>query len=145
MYDKTILLSESNPDDEVLTLRVFEKAGIENRLVVARDGVEALNYLFGTGHYEGRDTSSMPELVLLDLVMPRLNGMDVLRHMRANERTISLPVLFLVSSVEQQAVQDSYGVNADGYICKPLDSAQLSEALRRLEPGLVVSEHALVR
>ena len=124
------MLAQSDPHDEVLALRVLEKVGTTNRIVVARDGVEALNYLFGTGDYEGRDTGSMPELVLLDLTMPRLNGIDVLRHMRFNERTKSLPVLILVSSAEEQDALD--GPKPDGYVHKPLDLAKLSEAVRRL-------------
>lgn len=136
--DKTILLAQSHPD-EVLTLRVLEKAGIKNRLVVARDGVEALNYLFGTGDYERRDTGSMPELVLLDLAMPRLNAIDVLRHMQFNERTKSLPVLILVSSAEERDMLDGYGLKPDGYIRKPLGFAKLSEAVRQLRLHRVVS------
>jgi CheY-like chemotaxis protein len=135
---KTILLAQSD-HDEVLTLRILEKAGIKNRLVVARDGVEALNYLFGTGDYEGRDTGSMPGLVLLDLMMPRLNAIDVLRHMRFNERTKSLPVLILVSSAEERDTLDGYDPKPDGYIRKPLGFAKLSEAVRRLKLHRVVS------
>ncbi len=137
---KTILLAQSNPDDEVLALLALRKARIKNRVVVARDGVEALNYLFGTGDYEGRDTGSMPELVLLDLMMPRLNGIDVLRHMRFNGRTKSLPVLMLVSSAEDQDTLDGYGPKPDGYIRKPLDFAKLSEAVRRLKLHRVVPD-----
>jgi two-component system response regulator len=138
--DKTILLAQSNPDDRVFALRVFEKVGIKNRVVATCDGVEALNYLFGTGDYEGRDTRSMPELVLLDLTMPRLNGMDVLRHMRFSERTKSLPVLILVSSAEEQDTFDGHGPKPDGYIRKPLDFAKLSEAVRRLKLHWMVSD-----
>src|ERR687890_1815320 len=89
--NRTVLVAQSDPDDRVFTLQALKKAGIKHRVVLASDGVEALNYLFGTGHYEGRDTSSMSELVLLDLRMPRLNGTDVLRHMQSNGRTKSLP------------------------------------------------------
>jgi len=102
LEDRTILLAQSDPDDRVFALHALKKAGIKHRVALARDGAEALNYLFGTGHYEGRDTNSMPELVLLDLRMPRLDGVDVLRHMQSNGRTKSLPVLILVSSVEER-------------------------------------------
>jgi two-component system response regulator len=133
LEDRTILLTQSDPDDRVLALHALRKAGIKHRVVLARDGVEALNYLFGTGHYEGRDTSSMPELVLLDLKMPRLNGTDVLRHMQFNGRTKSLPVLILVSSVEERDALNARSPKPSGYVLKPLDSAELSVALRRLK------------
>lgn len=131
--NRTILLAEDDPGDEILALRAIEEARIKNRVVVARDGVEALDFLFGTGNYAGRDTSLMPELVLLDLMMPRLNGVDVLRRMRSNEGTNSLPVLVVVSSAEQQVVLDGYGLDADGYLHKPVDFIRLTEAVRRLE------------
>jgi CheY-like chemotaxis protein len=101
LEDRTVLLAQSDPDDRVFAVHALEKAGIKHRVVLARDGVEALNYLFGTGHYEGRDTSSMPELVLLDLRMPRLNGTDVLRHMQlTGERS---PCRCLCSSPPQKS------------------------------------------
>ena len=130
--DITILVAQSDPDDKVFALHALKKAGIKHRVVLARDGVEALNYLFGTGHYEGRDTGSMPELVLLDLRMPRLKGTDVLRHMRFNGRTKSLPVLILVSSMEERDELDSHGPKPNGFVLKPLDFAELSDAVRRL-------------
>jgi two-component system response regulator len=129
---RTVLVAQSDPDDRVFALHALNKAGIKHRVVLARDGVEALNYLFGTGHYEGRDTSSMPELVLLDLRMPRLNGTDVLRHMRFNGRTKSLPVLILISSVEEQDELNARGPRPNGFVLKPLDFAELSDAVRRL-------------
>ncbi len=132
MNDQPILLAEDNPDDVVLTLRVFERASIRNRIVVVRDGVEALNYLFGVGYYAGRDTDSMPEMVLLDLTMPRLNGLDVLRRIRASARTKGLPV-FLFAEKEELNTLDGHGLVADGYIHKPLDFAQLSEVERQLD------------
>jgi two-component system response regulator len=132
LEDRTVLLAQSDPDDRVFALHALKKAGITHRVVLARDGVEALNYLFGTGHYEGRDTSSMPELVLLDLRMPRLNGTDVLRHMQFNERTKSLPVLMLVSSVAERDALNARGSKPNGYVLKPLDFAALSDAVRRL-------------
>jgi CheY-like chemotaxis protein len=129
---RTILVAQSDPDDKVFALHALKKAGIKHRVVLARDGVEALNYLFGTGHYKGRDTSSMPELVLLDLRMPRLNGTDVLRHMRFNERTKFLPVLILISSVEERDELNARGPKPNGFVLKPLDFAELSDAVRRL-------------
>ncbi len=131
MNDQPILLAEDNPDDVVLTLRVFEKASIRNRIVVARDGVEALDYLFGVGYYAGRDTDAMPELVLLDLTMPRLNGVDVLRRIRASARTRNLPV-FLHAEKEELNLLDDHGLVADGYVRKPLDLTQLSDVERQL-------------
>jgi len=131
MNDQPILLAEDNPDDVTLTLRVFEKAGIKNRIVVARDGVEALDYLFGVGYYAGRDTDSMPKLVLLDLAMPRLNGVDVLRRIRASARTSSLPVLLLAER-EELNILNGHGLVADGYVRKPLDFTQLSDVERQL-------------
>ena len=115
----------------MLTRRVFEKAGIQNRIVVARDGVEALDYLFGVGDYAGRDTDFMPKLVLLDLAMPRLNGVDVLRRIRASMRTKALPVLLLAGSEELNVLND-HGLSADGYVRKPLDFIQLSDMERQL-------------
>ena len=137
--NRTVLVAQSDPDDRVFTLRALRKAGIKHRVVLASDGVEALNYLFGTGHYEGRDTSSMPELVLLDLRMPRLNGTDVLRHMRFNGRTKSLPVLILVSSVQERDELNTRGAKPNSFVLKPLDFAELSDAVRRLNLRLGVS------
>lgn len=131
--DRTILLAEDDPGDQVLALRAIENTRIKNRVVVARDGLEALDYLFGTGSFEGRDTASIPELVLLDLMMPRLNGVDVLRRMRVNERTRSLPVLVFVSSAGQQDVLNGYGLGVGGYVRKPIDSDRLMEAVRQLK------------
>jgi two-component system response regulator len=131
--NRTILLAQSNPDEEVLTLLAFQKARIKNRVVVVRDGIEALDYLFGTGDYEGRDTRFMPELVLLDLMMPRLSGAEVLRHIQSSERTKSLPVLVLVSSIEEQDVLEGKALKADGYIQKPIEPVRLLESVRRLK------------
>lgn len=129
---KVILLVEDNPDDEALTHRALKKNNIGNEVVVARDGAEALDYLFGTGVYEGRDLSTMPQVVLLDLKLPKIDGLDVLRRMRADERTKLLPVVVLTSSGEQQDLVDSYGYGANSYIRKPVDFAQFIEAVRQL-------------
>ena len=131
--DRTILLAQSNPDEEVLTLFAFQKARIKNRVVVVRDGIEALDYLFGTGDYEGRDTRFMPELVLLDVMMPRLSGAEVLRHIQSSERTKSLPVLVLVSSIEEQDLVESNALKADGYLQKPIEPVRLLESVWRLK------------
>lgn len=129
---KTILLVEDNPDDEVLTLRALKKNNIGNEVVVARDGAEALDYLFGAGAYAGRDLSVMPQVVLLDLKLPKVDGLEVLRRMRADERTKLLPVVILTSSREQQDLVDGYGYGANSYIRKPVDFAQFMEAVRQL-------------
>jgi two-component system response regulator len=130
--DKTILLVEDNPDDEILARRALKKNYIDNEVVVARDGAEALDYLFGTGVYEGRDTSDTPRVVLLDLKLPKVDGLEVLRRIRADERTRLLPVVILTSSKEQQDLVDGYGGGANSYIRKPVDFARFTEAVRQL-------------
>ncbi|MBI1783908.1 response regulator [Candidatus Sumerlaeota bacterium] len=132
MDNKIILLVEDNPDDEALTLRALKKNGIRNEVVVARDGVEALDYLFGTGSYAGRDTSIMPELVLLDLKLPKVDGLEVLRQMRADNRTRILPVVILTSSKEQRDLISGYRLGANSYVHKPVDFVQFTEAVRQL-------------
>ncbi len=129
--DKTILLVEDNPDDELLTLRALKK-NVFNRVVVARDGAEALDYLFGEGAYEGRDVSDIPRVVLLDLKLPKVDGLEVLRRLRADERTRLLPVVILTSSREQQDLLDGYGYGANSYVRKPVDFARFVEAVRQL-------------
>ena len=129
---RVILLVEDNPDDEALTHRALKKNNIGNEVVVARDGAEALDYLFGTGAYEGRDTSIVPQVVLLDLKLPKVDGLEVLRRLRAGERTKLLPVVVLTSSREQQDLVDSYDYGANSYIRKPVDFAQFVEAVRQL-------------
>ena len=128
----TILLVEDNPDDVALTLRAFKKSNILNEVIVAQDGAEALNYLFATGDYAGRDTGVMPHLILLDLKLPKMDGMEVLRRMRADARTRLLPVVILTSSKEEQDVIDGYNLGCNSYIRKPVDFAQFSEAIRQL-------------
>lgn len=133
MEDKRIiLLVEDNPDDVALTLRAFKKSNILNEVVVANDGVEALDYLFATGAYAGRDTRVMPQLILLDLKLPKMDGMEVLRQMRADPRTKLLPVVILTSSKEEQDIVKGYGLGANSYIRKPVDFSQFSEAIRQL-------------
>lgn len=130
--DKTILLVEDNPDDEALTLRAFRKSNILNPVVVARDGVEALDYLFGTGSHAGRDPADQPQVVLLDLKLPRLDGLEVLRRLCADPRTRLLPVVILTTSNEEQDIVSSYQLGANGYIRKPVDFEQFIEAARQL-------------
>ncbi len=144
MRNKTILLVEDNPDDELLTLRALKKNNVFNKVVVARDGAEALNYLFGKGAYEGRDVSDVPQLVLLDLKLPKVDGLEVLRRLRADERTRLLPVVILTSSREQQDLLDGYGYGANSYVRKPVDFAQFSRVVEQLELyWLVLNESPL--
>ncbi len=132
MTDKMILLVEDNRDDEALTLRALRKNRITNEVVVVRDGAEALEYLFGTGRYEGRDTTVMPDLILLDLKLPKVDGLEVLRRLRADQGTRSLPVVILTSSTEEQDVLKGYGLGANSYIRKPVDFDEFMEAARQL-------------
>ena len=132
MPSHIILLVEDNPDDEALTLRALRKNNIQNELVVARDGAEALDYLFGTGVHAGRDTRILPQLVLLDLNMPRLSGLEVLKQMRADPRTRLLPIVILTSSREEQDIISSYSLGANSYVRKPVDFLQFVEAVRQL-------------
>jgi two-component system, response regulator len=127
-----ILLVEDNPDDVELTLRAFRKSKIANEIVVARDGVEALDYLFATGQHAGRDNSSLPQLVLLDLKLPRLDGLQVLERIRANGKTRLLPVVILTSSTEQPDLLTGYSLGANSYIRKPVDFQEFVVAVRRL-------------
>ena len=132
MNDKVILLVEDNARDEALTLRALKKSNIVNDVIVAHDGVEALDYLFGTGAYEGRDTSSVPQLVLLDLKLPKVDGLEVLRRLRDNEPTRRLPVVVFTSSSEEEDVIESYSLGANSYVRKPVDFEQFLEATRQL-------------
>ncbi|MEH1831509.1 MAG: response regulator [Nostoc sp.] len=127
-----ILLVEDNPDDEALTLRALKKNNILNEVVVARDGVEALDYLFGRGVYADRDMSVMPNLILLDLKLPKMDGLEVLRHLRTDDRTRILPVVILTSSKEEQDLINGYSLGANSYVRKPVDFSQFSESVRQL-------------
>ena len=133
MTDKVILLVEDNPDDELLMLRALRKNKITGEVVLARDGVEALDYLFGEGSYAGRDTSVMPQLILLDLKLPRIDGLEVLRRLRSDERTRLLPVVILTSSREQQDMLDGYGLGANSYVRKPVNFEQFVRAVEQLK------------
>ncbi len=132
MKTKTILLVEDNPDDVKLTLRALAKSRIANDVVVAKDGVEAIDYLFGRGRFEGRDTNMMPQVILLDLKMPRMDGLEVLRYIRSEEKTKLLPVVILTTSNEDKDRMDSYSLYANSYIRKPVDFNQFAEAIQQL-------------
>jgi len=132
MKNKTILLVEDNADDEALTLRALKKNNILNKVQVTRDGVEALDYLFGTGPYEGRDITDLPEVVLLDLKLPKLSGHEVLARIRENELTRLLPVVILTTSNHEEDRLKCYESGANSFVRKPVDFGQFTEAIRQL-------------
>lgn len=133
MNERPILLVEDNPDDVELTLRAFRKNRVGNEIVVARDGVEALEYLFGDGRWADRDTRRQPHLILLDLRMPRLGGLEVLERIRDDDRTRRLPVVVLTSSDEERDLVESYDLGANSFIRKPVGFDKFVEAVRQLE------------
>jgi two-component system, response regulator len=130
--EQAILLVEDNPDDEVLTLRALMKNNILNKVIVARDGVEALDYLFGTGSHARRDVSLQPQLILLDLKLPKIDGLEVLRRLRADVRTRLVPVVVLTTSNEERDIISSYELGANSYIRKPVDFEQFMGAVKQL-------------
>lgn len=132
MGERTILLVEDNPDDEALTLRALQKNNIVNSVAIVRDGVEALDYLFYQGAYANRHQDAPPAVILLDLKLPRIDGLEVLKRMRSNARTQLLPVVILTSSKEDQDLISSYGLGANSYIRKPVDFTQFMEAVRQV-------------
>ncbi|WDT75277.1 MAG: response regulator [Candidatus Manganitrophus sp.] len=132
MPKKTILLVEDNPDDELLTRMALQENNLLNEIVVAHDGVEALDYLFGRGRYAGRDLNDRPQVVLLDLKLPKLDGLDVLRAIRADDRTKFLPVVILTSSNEEQDLLAGYSFGANSYVRKPVDFHQFTDAVKQL-------------
>jgi len=140
--DKPILLVEDNKHDEVLILRTLRKNHIVNQVVVARDGVEALDYLFGTGAHAGNARRSLPQLVLLDLKLPRLDGAEVLRRLRADERTKQVPVIVLTSSKQEEDIARSYAGGAHAYVSKPMDFGQLMDSIRTMGLFWVVLSEA---
>ena len=132
MDNKVILLVEDNADDEALTLRALKKNNIRNQVVVARDGAEALDWLFARGEHAGRDVTALPQVVLLDLNLPKMSGLEVLEALRADPRTKRLPVVLLTSSKEEQDVIAGYNLGANSYVRKPVDFAAFTEAMRHL-------------
>ncbi|MBI5118484.1 response regulator, partial [Candidatus Poribacteria bacterium] len=132
MKGKVILLVEDNPDDEALVLRALRKNNILNEVVVAHDGPEALDYLFGSGAYAGREVGAMPQIAMLDINLPKISGLEVLKRIRADARTKLLPVVILTSSHEERDLVNSYGLGANSYVHKPVNFVEFSEAVRQL-------------
>src|SRR5688572_12940290 len=129
MENKMILLVEDNPDDEALTLRALKKNHVGNTVAIVRDGAEALDFLFCTGVYANRDPRDKPQVILLDLKLPKVDGLEVLRRLRADERTQILPVVILTSSKEEQDIITGYSLGANSYVRKPVDFNQFAEAV----------------
>jgi two-component system response regulator len=129
---KVILLVEDNVSDEKLTLQAFKRCNVVNEVVVERDGAAALDYLFGTGEHAGRDTSELPSVVLLDLMLPKIDGLEVLRRLRADSRTKLLPIVVLTASKEEEDVVRSYSLGANAYVRKPVEFAEFAYAARTL-------------
>jgi len=127
-----ILLVEDNPDDVELTLRAFRRSNVANEVVVARDGVEALDYLFATGQYADRDPDTLPQVILLDLKLPRIDGLEVLQRVRAHPKTKLLPVVILTSSTEERDLVNGYSLGANSYVRKPVDFEQFADSVKQL-------------
>jgi two-component system response regulator len=141
-----ILLVEDNPDDAALTMRAFAKSNITNRLVLVKDGAEALDYLYATGSYAGRSEEDDPMLILLDLKLPKIGGLEVLRKVRAEARTQLIPVIILTSSIEERDVIEGYALGCNSYVHKPVDFAQFTEAVKVLGLyWLVLNQPPLVK
>jgi CheY-like chemotaxis protein len=142
MEEKVILLVEDNPDDEELTIMALKGSKIMNEVVIARDGVEALDYLFGTGKYAGRDLSHQPQIILLDLKLPKLGGLEVLQRLRGDPRTQFIPVVVLTSSSEEEDILSSYRLGANSYVRKPVEFYRFADAVRQLGLyWLLINEH----
>ncbi len=127
-----ILLVEDNPDDEELTLLALKESNIVNEVAVAHDGAEALDYLFGTGKYAGRDLSHLPQLILLDLQLPKMNGLEVLQRLRADPRTQLIPVVVLTTSSEEEDIVTSYRLGANSYVRKPVEFHRFADAVQQV-------------
>lgn len=132
MSEQVILLVEDNPNDEELTIRAFRKNHIGNEIVVARNGAEALDYLFKTGDYAGQDPEDLPQLVILDLKLPKVSGLEVLKRLRENDRTRYLPVVILTSSVEEKDIVEGYRLGTNAYVRKPVNFVEFLEAVKHL-------------
>jgi len=130
--EKLILLVEDNPDDVLLTLEALKDNNILNEIIIAKDGVEALDFLFGQGKYKDRDLSINPQLILLDLKLPKVDGLEVLKEVKSNERTKMIPVVILTSSKEEQDLIKSYSLGVNSYIRKPVDFEQFSASVKQL-------------
>ena len=133
MDQTTILLIEDNPDDVELTLHAFQKNNMANEVVVASDGAEGLDYLFGTGKYAGRDADEPPALILLDLQLPKIGGLEVLRKVREDERTKRVPVVIMTTSDEEEDIVNGYNGGANSYLRKPVDCREFMNAVKQLE------------
>ncbi|HKP98284.1 MAG TPA: response regulator [Fibrobacteria bacterium] len=133
MSDKYILLVEDDPNDELLTLHALQENRIKNKVIVARDGVEALDFLFSTGPHAGKDLPGLPQFVLLDLKMPRLNGIEVLQQLREHPKTKLLPVIIFTSSKEEKDMISSYRLGANSYVRKPVDFVEFAAAVKELD------------
>lgn len=145
MSEKYILLVEDNPDDEILTLRAFRNQNIINEVVVARDGAEALDHLFCKGKYADRDPCLLPQVILLDLKLPKLDGLEVLGEIKSDERTKLLPVVILTSSKEEKDMVSCYKLGANSYVRKPIDFMEFSEAIKQLGLyWLILNENPLI-
>ncbi|MDP9479398.1 MAG: response regulator [Actinomycetota bacterium] len=142
MRDKAILLVEDNSDDELLALRALRKNGIAGDVVVVRDGIEALDYLFATGGHAGRDASVVPRVILLDLKLPKIGGLEVLRRLRSDERTRLVPVVILSSSGEQRDMREGYGLGANSYVRKPVNFEHFVRAVEQLKSYWLVLNEA---
>ncbi|MGH8707564.1 MAG: response regulator [Burkholderiales bacterium] len=132
MVEKSILLVEDNPDDEDLTLRALRQAKVANEVIVARDGVEALDYMFGKGKFAGRDVTILPAVILLDLKLPKLSGLDVLQRLRADARTRLIPIVILTSSSEDEDMLQSYASGANSYVRKPVEFGAFANSVSQL-------------
>ena len=132
MARKVILLVEDNPDDEALTMRALRKHNVTNQIVVAHDGAEALDWLFATGQHADRDTDVIPQVILLDLKLPKIDGLEVLRRIRSDERTHLLPIVILTSSKEEEDILTGYRLGANSYVRKPVDFVEFTDAVRQL-------------
>lgn len=132
MQDKAILLVEDNPDDEELTLLALKESNIMNEIVVTRDGAEALDYISGAGKYAGRDAPLLPQLILLDLKLPRLGGLEMLERLRADPRTNLIPVVILTSSNEEEDIAASYRLGANSYVRKPVEFHRFADAVKQV-------------